>query len=137
MDNPLFGSAARLARYVRNDGILQVVALSRSELADGAQLVLFPEGSRTTHFPLDPLQPTVGLIARRTRVPVQAVTLEFSTPYLGKRWPLWQPPTLPLTVRARLGQRFDPPEDHMALTASLDNHLRQRLSGPAARAEHD
>ena len=69
MDNPLFGSAARLARYVRNDGILQIIAGGCEALQQGTHLVLFPEGSRTVHFPVDPLQPTTGMIARRAGAP--------------------------------------------------------------------
>ena len=125
MDNPLLGAAARLAKYVRNDGALSMIAHSRDALLDGAQLVMFPEGSRTLHFPLDAFTPSVGLIARRSGVPIQTVFLEFSTPYLGKRWPLFRRPRLPLHVRARLGRRFEASLEHAALTQDLENHFRQ------------
>jgi 1-acyl-sn-glycerol-3-phosphate acyltransferase len=131
MDNPLFGSAARLARYVRNDGILQIMAGSNDALQQGAHLVLFPEGSRTTSFPVDPLTPTVGLIARRAGVPVQTVLLDFSTAYLGKAWPLFRPPELPLTVKARRGRRFETPTDHIAFTAELEAYFRHEVRVPA------
>lgn len=136
MDNPLFGSAARLARYVRNDGILQIVAGGCEALHEGGQLVLLPEGSRTTHFPLDPLAPTLGMIARRAGVPVQTVLLDFSTAYLGKAWPLFLPPVLPLTVRARLGKRFDVPTDHTAFTAELEAYFRREVHSPADPDRH-
>jgi 1-acyl-sn-glycerol-3-phosphate acyltransferase len=132
MDNPLFGSAARLARYVRNDGILQIIAGGCEALQQGTHLVLFPEGSRTVHFPVDPLQPTTGMIARRAGVPVQTVLLDFSTAYLGKAWPLLRPPVLPLTVKARLGRRFDAPTDHMAFTTELEAYFRREVQAPAA-----
>ncbi|MEZ5706649.1 MAG: lysophospholipid acyltransferase family protein [Burkholderiaceae bacterium] len=125
MDNPLLGAAARLAQYVRNDGALPMIAHSRDALLDGAQLVMFPEGSRTLEFPLDAFTPSVGLIARRSGVPIQAVFLEFSTPYLGKRWPLLRRPKLPLYVRARLGRRFEAAQEHDELTRDLENHFRQ------------
>ena len=125
MDNPLLGSAARLAGYVRNNGALPMIIGSRDALADGAQLVMFPEGSRTLHFPLDPFTPSLGLIARRSGAPVQAVFLEFSSPYLGKRWPLFQRPRLPLHCRARLGQRFDAPADHPRFTTELEAYFRR------------
>lgn len=137
MDNPLFGAAARLARYVRNDGILQIIGGGCDELQQGAHLVLFPEGSRTVDFPLDPLQPTVGMIARRSGVPVQTVLLDFSTPYLGKTWPLFRPPVLPLVVRARLGRRFEPHPDHLALTAELQAYFRQEVRSPDPATAHD
>lgn len=127
MRNPLLGSASRLAGYVRNDGALPMIALSRDALMQGAQLVMFPEGSRTLHFPLDPFAPSLGLIARRSGVPVQAVFLEFSTPYLGKGWPMWRRPSLPLHCRARLGQRFDAPTDHARFTQELEAYFRREV----------
>ena len=136
MDNLLFGSAARLARYTRNDGILQIIAGGCEALSEGGHLVLFPEGSRTSHFPVDPMAPTLGMIARRAGVPVQTVLLDFSTAYLGKAWPLFRPPVLPLTVRARLGRRFDPPADHTAFTADLEAYFRREVHCPADTPNH-
>ena len=132
LDNILFGAAARIARYVRNDGASQLIKNGCQALAEGAQVVLFPEGSRTQQFPLDPLGRTLGLLARRAQVPVQAVLLEYSTPYLGKHWPLWAPPQLPLSCTARLGRRFEPPTDHLAFTEALEQHLRAELRSRTA-----
>ena len=127
MDNLLFGSAARLARYIRNDGALQMIRCSREELHDGAQLVMFPEGTRTLQFPLNPLTSTLAMIARRSGAPVQTVMLEFSSPYLGKQWPLWRKPSLPLRCRARLGRRFDAPTDYARFTQDLEAYFRHEL----------
>lgn len=125
MDNPLLGAAARLANYVRNDGALPMIARSREALGEGAQLVMFPEGSRTQRFPIDHFTPSLGLIARRSGVAVQTVFLEFSTPYLGKHWPLFRRPQLPLHCRARLGRRFEAGPDHTAMTQALEAYFRQ------------
>ena len=127
MDNLLLGSAARLARYIRNDGALQMIRCSREELHDGAQLVMFPEGTRTLQFPLNPLTSTLAMIARRSGAPVQTILLEFSSPYLGKEWPLWRKPDLPLRCRARLGRRFDAPTDYARFTQDLEAYFRHEL----------
>lgn len=127
MNNLLFGSAARLARYVRNDSAVQMLKQSRAGLHEGAQLLMFPEGTRTRNFPLDPLTPTLGMIARRSGAPVQTVLLEFSTPYLGKAWSLFRKPTLPLHCRARLGRRFEARRDYAGFTRELDAYFRQEL----------
>ena len=127
MDNPLFGSAARLARYIRNDSAMQMIRCSRDELRNGTQLVMFPEGTRTRQFPLNPLTPTLAMIARRSGAPVQTVLLEFSSPYLGKGWPLWRRPNLPLRCRARLGRRFDAPTDYTQFTRDLEAYFRHEL----------
>lgn len=123
LDNILFGAAARLAGYIRNDAPLELILSAREELRRGAQLVIFPEGTRTTRFPIDPCQPAVGLIAKRANVPVQALLIEFSTPYLGKAWPLLRPPVLPLACRVRLGRRFQPPQDFALFAAELEAYF--------------
>lgn len=133
MDNLLFGAAARLARYIRNDAPLEMILNSRQALHDGARLVIFPEGTRTASFPLDPCTPSTGLVANRAKVPVQTVLIEFSTPYLGKAWPLFRRPALPLSCRVRLGRRFDPPTNVQAFTAEIEAYFRGELGDTAAR----
>lgn len=127
LDNILFGAAARLARYIRNDAPLEMILKAREELRGGAQLVIFPEGTRTVRFPVDACQSAVGLIASRAGVPVQTLLIEFSTPYLGKAWPLFRRPELPLSFRIRLGRRFPPPTDIVAFTAELEAYFHAEL----------
>ncbi len=134
MDNPMFGAAARLARYIRNDSLLNVVLRCRRVLNEGGQVVLFPEGTRTTQWPVNPLLPSIGLLAQRTRATVQTVLIDFSTPYLGKAWPLWRRPSLPLVVRVRLGRRFDPPDDADAFNRALQQHFNDELQVGAPEA---
>ncbi|KAB2924220.1 MAG: 1-acyl-sn-glycerol-3-phosphate acyltransferase [Dechloromonas sp.] len=132
MDNILFGAAARLARYIRNNAPLEVILGAREELRAGAQLVIFPEGTRTVNFPVDACTPSTGLIASRSGMPVQTLLIEFSSPYLGKAWPLFRPPQLPLHCRVRLGRRFPPPTDVAAFTGELDAYFRAQLAPTAA-----
>ncbi len=128
MDNLLFGAAARLACYIRNDAPLKMILDARENLARSAQLVIFPEGSRTRHFPVDACLPSVGLISARAGVPVQIVLIECSTPYLGKAWPLFRRPELPLSFRLRLGPRLHPPGDLKAFARELEASFRDALS---------
>lgn len=133
MDNPMFGAAARLARYIRNDTLLHVILHTRETLREGGQVIVFPEGTRTVRFPMNPVLPSIGLLAVRAQAPVQAVLLEFSSPYLGKAWPLWRPPQLPLRVTARLGQRFAPPNDADAFNDALQRYFDQALTPAPCR----
>lgn len=133
MDNLLLGAAARLARYIRNDAPLEMILGAREELRLGAQLVIFPEGSRTTHFPLDSLSASAGLIAAKSKAPVQTVFIHFNSPYLGKAWPLFKKPDLPLHFSVRLGRRFEPPANVAAFTGELEAYFRRELtSAPQA-----
>src|ERR1700730_12226803 len=109
MRNVFLASGSRLARYVRNDASRQMVKESVSHLREGGVLLLFPEGTRTTRAPINPLVGSVGLIAKHANVPVQTLVIETDSPYLSKGWPLFRRPRLPITYRVRLRQRFDPP----------------------------
>src|SRR5271165_52296 len=129
MRNVFLGAGSRLARYVRNDPPHQMIKESLAHLRDGAVLLLFPEGTRTTRAPVNPLAGSVGLIAKHARVPVQTLVIETDSPYLSKGWPLFRRPTLPITYLVRLGKRFDPPSDVAAFTAELDRYYRQALAG--------
>lgn len=128
MRNVFLGSGSRLARYVPNESSRQMVKESVAHLHDGGVLLLFPEGTRTTREPINPLVGSVGLIAKHARVPVQTLVIETDSPFLSKGWPLFKRPTLPIVYRVRLGRRFDPPTDVAAFTAELDQYYRQELA---------
>ena len=135
MKNILLGSAARLARYIPNHAPLDVILRARAALRDGAHLLIFPEGTRTGRFPVDTCAASAGLIAQRAGVPVQSLLIEFSLPYLGKAWPLWRRPELPLHFRIRVGRRFAPPENVTRFGQELEAYFRAELAGPAAASE--
>jgi 1-acyl-sn-glycerol-3-phosphate acyltransferase len=132
LGNFLLGPAARLARYVRNDSLLRLASRAAGELRDGGQLLLFPEGTRSTAQPLGPLTEAVGAVARRARVPVQTVIIETDSRFLGKGWRLSARPALPLTYAVRLGRRFDPPQDVRAFTAELERYFTRELAARGA-----
>jgi 1-acyl-sn-glycerol-3-phosphate acyltransferase len=132
MDNVLLGAAARLARYIPNDAPLEMVRRARAELGDGAHLLLFPEGTRTRQFPIDTCTPGAGLIASRAKVPVQTLLIDFSSPYLGKAWPLFRRPELPLRFTIRVGRRFAPPANVTLFTRELEAYFRSELAGAAS-----
>lgn len=129
MRNVFLGSGSRLARYVRNDSPRQMVKESVAHLRAGGVLLLFPEGTRTTREPLNPLVGSVGLIAKHAKVPVQTLIIETDSAFLSKGWPLFKRPNLPVTYRVRLGKRFEPPEDVAAFTEDLDRYYRHALEG--------
>lgn len=148
MRNLLLGAAARLAGYIANDGPLEMVLQAGQALDEGAHVLIFPEGSRTRHFPLDPLNNSAALIARRTGIPIQSLLIRFQSPdpapYLGKGWPLWRKPSLPQYWSVRLGPVFalgaEPRtqsqseisptsrRETVALTERIENELRLHLS---------
>ena len=128
----LLGPAARLARYVRNDSLRRLATRADEELRLGGQLLIFPEGTRSTSDPVGPFTEAVGALSRRSNVPVQAVIIETDSRFLGKGWVLTRRPEVPLAYRVRLGRRFDPPKDVRAFTVELERYFSREL---AARTE--
>lgn len=141
LGNFLLAPAARLARYVRNDALLALAARAGEEFREGGHMVLFPEGTRSKRHPVGPFTPAVGVVSRRTGVPVQAVFIHADTAFLGKRWSLAACPELPLHYRVVLGPRFEPPKDVRAFTEELERLFaaelgaRQPLTGAPVPAE--
>src|SRR5690606_8956061 len=134
--NPLLGVSARLAGYISNAGPLEMMLQARAVLGAGAQLLVFPEGSRTKDFPLDACSASAGVIARAAGVPVQTLLIECSAPYLGKAWPLLRRPQLPLHFRVTLGRRFSVPEDIAAMTQEMETYFRSELQARPPLAAH-
>ncbi len=130
--NPLLGPAARLAGYIRNDGPLELVLKARQALAEGAHILIFPEGGRTRDFPLDPPGLAAALIAQRAAVPLHPCAIWLDPPYLGKHWPIWRPPVLPWVGRVEPLAEIPPPNDPHAATQRLAQTLRDALSPPPA-----
>ena len=137
VDNVFLGAGARLAGYIRNDAQLSMIKQAVAELTSGSHLLLFPEGTRTTRWPINACTPAAALIASRAQVPIQTVFIETDSAYLSKGWPLLRRPTMPITYRIRLGRRFDPPQQARELTEELERYfideLRNAPCVPAAR----
>jgi 1-acyl-sn-glycerol-3-phosphate acyltransferase len=120
LGNPFLAGGARLARYVRNDTGHGMIRRIVDDLREGGQLVLFPEGTRTTRPPINPFRPGVTLIAKLAGAPIQTVFIDTDSPYLGKGWPLWRLPPIPIVFTARLGERFAPSDDTAGLLRRLE-----------------
>ena len=128
MRNVFLGGGARLARYICNDSTRDMIRSAVANLRNGAQIVLFPEGTRSVQTPINAFRPGVTLIAHLAQVPIQTVIIETESPYLGKGWPIWRPPPVPIVFRARLGQRFAPEPDHRALLKRLERYFAKELA---------
>jgi 1-acyl-sn-glycerol-3-phosphate acyltransferase len=128
VNSPVFGAAARLAGYARNMPLRTMVQLAVDDLQQGSHVLLFPEGTRTTRFPVGPLQGTTGLIAKKAGAAVQTVIIETDSGFLGKGWSLRWTPRMPITYCVRLGKRFDPPAHPAAFIDELDRYFQSELA---------
>jgi 1-acyl-sn-glycerol-3-phosphate acyltransferase len=123
MRNPFLGPGALLARYVPNDAARTMLRRAVDDVRAGGQLVMFPEGTRTTSAVLNPFHGGFALIARRANVPVQTVFIDTTSPYLGKGWPIWKLPPLPIEFEVRIGRRFEPGPDVNAWVQEIERYM--------------
>ena len=128
VNNIFFGAGARLLGYTRNTPLRSMVQLAIADLHAGNHLLLFPEGTRTTRFPVGRMQGTTGLISKYANVPVQTVFIETNSGFLGKSWSIFRVPAMPVTYRVRIGKRFSPPEDTAAFTRELEQYFQTELA---------
>lgn len=127
IDSPIFGASARLAGYIRNDDFFGGAAQAVETLRAGSQLLVFPEGTRTTRRPMDRLKGGAALVAKRSRVPVQTVLIETGSHFLSKGWPLLRIPSMPIRYRVRLGRRFTPGNDLKESLAEMEAYFASEL----------
>ena len=134
LDNIFLGAGSRLAMYIPSDQPRQMIKDAVADLRGGGVLLLFPEGTRITRDPLNPLTASIGVIAKHAGVPVQMAIIETDSPYLSKGWPLFRVPSLPITYRVRLGRRFEPPSNVAAFMEELEHeYLTELVDAPQNR----
>ena len=127
INNRIYGASARLAGYIRNDDFIGGVTQAVEDLEAGGQLLLFPEGTRTTRAPINRLKGGAPLVSKRSGVPIQTVLIETTSPFLSKGWPLHRIPSMPVCYRARLGRRFMPKDNLREAIAELEAYLASEL----------
>ena len=101
--------------------------IAAEDVAGGSHLLLFPEGTRTVHDPINPLKGSIALIAHHAQVPVQTVLIETDSKYLSKGWPLFRKPPLPIHYRVRLGRRFEPSQHTHEFMTELEKYFAHEL----------
>ncbi len=128
MNNIFLGAGSRLARYIRNEPVRRMVYLATEDFSCNSHLLLFPEGTRTVSWPINPLKGSIGVIANHAQVPVQTVVIETDSLYLSKGWSLFRKPPMPIHYRVRLGRRFEAPQNTQNFMVELDNYFTQELA---------
>jgi 1-acyl-sn-glycerol-3-phosphate acyltransferase len=119
LNNPLFGASARLAGYIRNDVPVHLIREAVRQLREGRQLLIFPEGTRSSGAGVDPFKGGFALIAQQAAAPVQMVFIDSNSRFLAKGWPWLRMPNFPLTYRVRLGPVLDVTGDRHDFAVAL------------------
>jgi 1-acyl-sn-glycerol-3-phosphate acyltransferase len=136
VDSFFMGAGARLAGYVRNDWFLGTSALAIEALQRGEHVLIFPEGTRTEQFPINPVRGSIGITAQRSGVPIQTLIIETDTAFLGKGWGWLRRPDMPMHFRIRLGERIEGPHNARELPGLLEASFARQLAGQEHNALH-
>ena len=127
--NPFMGVSSALAGYLPMGEGTEFVRRGRDALRAGDNLLMFPEGTRTVEPPVNRFKGGFALMASLAGAPVQTVFIETPALFMGKRWPLWKTPPLPLPIRLTLGETFRVPagQSVKAFGAELEAYFRRKL----------
>ncbi|MDD5140185.1 MAG: lysophospholipid acyltransferase family protein [Verrucomicrobiales bacterium] len=133
--NIVLSGTARLAGYIHNKSGLGLVKKCEERLNEGANLLVFPEGTRTVGGKLLPFKMGFALAAVSTLSPVQTVIITADSNCLGKGWPLFKKPAFPVRYSLRLGERFqpEPGEDAKHFGGTVENYFQKTLSSPGEK----
>lgn len=128
LDNPLLGSAARLAGFIRNSDPFDLLAQAKLAIHEQAQLLLFPEGTRTDPgSPLNVLKPSAAMISSKLGVLVQTFRIEYDQPFLAKDQALWRVPSLPMVIKLKSGAVIPAEADYVLMNERIVSSLQGQV----------
>jgi len=117
--SPFLGGVVRAAGYVRNDGDPEkLIGDCVSALRDGQNLVIFPEGSRTTPGVRPKLRRGFAHVALRAEADIVPIAIFCTPPSLTKGEPWFAIPESRISYRVNVHQRLK-----VGKYASLANRL--------------
>lgn len=128
LENPLLGAAARLAGFIRNADPFSLLAYAKEAVGEDANLLLFPEGTRTAEQGSISLNQSPALLASRLNLPIRTFFLRYDQPFLGKHRKLSALPSLPMTISMTVGKVFTPSADYGAMTKDIESYFNNQLS---------
>lgn len=123
MKNPFYAGAAQLAGFVANDTGPALIRQGVEKIQQGRNLLIFPEGTRTTDASVNSFKTGFALIAAKSGAPVQTVLIERNGRYLGKGASFLDPAPPPIAYRFHLGEKFTP------LAGESAHEFTERLHG--------
>jgi len=132
--NPFLAGGARLAGYIANDSVRQMLAEGAKQLLAGETLLIFPEGTRTRQQAqwLNPFQGAIALMAKRSKAPVIPVYIRSNNRFFEKGSSLFTKPKFPLQLSFEVGEAiyFSNDDTIQSFTQMLYQNYTNMLSKP-------
>jgi 1-acyl-sn-glycerol-3-phosphate acyltransferase len=135
--NPITSGAVKLCDFVRNDSPLNISKECKERIAAGANILIFPEGTRTIHKPLDVFFPIYALIAKTSRAPIRTIFITCDSDYFGRKFSYFQPAACPMRFRVSAGRIFEPDSawNPRSLSREVEDYFRAELGAPPISSE--
>lgn len=134
LKNPFLGGGARLAGYIPNDSVTQMLLAASHKLKKGDKILYFPEGTRTRRDAqwLNPFTNGVALLAKHACAPIIPVYIRSNSRIFEKGRPLFLKPEFPLRISFTVGKpiTFEKGEDVQRFSKQLESAHRAELSKP-------
>lgn len=105
--NPLYGSTAKLARHIPNVGGPDMVRWACEALERGEDLLVFPEGTRSSSVALSKFKPGFALIAKRSKAAINVLWVESPKDFMVREIPLWKVPSARAEVEISRIERIE------------------------------
>jgi 1-acyl-sn-glycerol-3-phosphate acyltransferase len=125
--NMFLGVGAYLAGYISNQRVDHALRSAIDSVRSGGLLLTFPEGTRTTRQPVNPIKPGFALIAKESNAPIQTILIWTNSEYLGKGWKIWRPPQFPMVYKAILGERMYFSNSYTKTADQLQSYFERTL----------
>lgn len=127
--HPLFSIPAKQAAYIPSLPALRMVKETRRLVAQGGNMIVFPEGTRTREGALGPFLDGFALAAIKGGAAVRTIFIECTSRFLGKAISFKSPLEMPIHFRLSTGQVFhpDPHANARDFSQTLEEYFRQRL----------
>ncbi len=128
-------ATTRLTGYIANDSGRQTIRDAATHLAAGRNVLLFPEGTRTSRWPLLPLNKGYTLMAKGANAPIRVVSLSTRSDVLSKAASLFRCGSLPAVFELSLSEPLYPSDfaDVDALNDHIESMLRDNLADAYSR----
>ena len=115
-----------------NDSTLGMIKTCQTRLAEGANILIFPEGTRTRTLPLGRFYHSYALAAIRAGAPIQTVFIECDSNYFGSEFSFIKPARskVPLLFTITAGKVFPTTRElsPRELSSEIESYFRENLT---------
>ncbi len=127
--DPLFSHPARMANYIPSEPPIAMMKKCRDRLEKGANVIIFPEGTRTSTDALNSFHDGFALAAIKAGATIRTVFIECNSLFLSSGFTFFKTSPGPFRFRLSTGASFraDSKVNVRDFSKNLEDYFRSRL----------